>query len=140
MTNQEGQSEYSQDFSSDMGIRINDLEERTNNNREKINLVSKNLIFIKEEYDEQIKKINKENAEIKKELKDLKRLIQNISHESEKWVRRDEIVLIERMLKDFQPLEFVRKKDLEEISKKKGEIIKPEEVERNKKPNKLLKT
>lgn len=137
MTNQEVTPNYNPDFISDISIRINDLEERTNNTREKINLVSKNFIFIKEEFDNKVEKIEKENAEIKKELVILKRNISNISQESEKWVRRDEIVLIERMLKDFQPLEFIRKKDLDEFLLKNRELNKKEASEKNKKPENL---
>jgi hypothetical protein len=137
MTNSEVDPNYNPDPTADINIRINDLEERTNNTREKVNLISKNFIFVKEDFDEKILKIEKENAEIKKELNGLKRSVLSISQESEKWIRRDEIILIERMLKDFQPIEFVRKKDLEELFIKYLELNKREGLEKNKKPGKL---
>jgi len=135
MTNGDGISNYNQDFTIELGIRINDLEERTNNIKEKINLVSKNFILVKEDFDERIGRIEKENSEIKKELSFLKKNLIGLMQETERWVRRDEIILIERMLKDFQPLEFIRKKDLEELLLKNKEIV----LEKNKKPKKLIK-
>ena len=44
--------------------------------------------------------------------------------EFNKFVKRDELVLVERMLKDFQPLEFMRKKDVEELINQKFSIKK----------------
>ena len=42
--------------------------------------------------------------------------MQSLFAETEKFARKDEMVLIERMLKDFQPLEFVRVKDVEKTT------------------------
>ena len=59
----------------------------------------------------------------KKDIERIKSIAENLLHESGKFVKRDEILLIERMLKDFQPLEFARIKDVEEmIGKKQGKF------------------
>jgi hypothetical protein len=135
MANEEVNNYY-QESPMDVNLILTDLEEKTTNLKEKINLISKNFIFLKEETEKKIDKIQDENSSLKKEIEHLKRAITNLSQEADKWIRRDEIVLIERMLKDFQPLEFVRKKDLEELmqeSKKESKKI----LERNKKPENL---
>lgn len=133
MAENEVDSGYQQDITGEFSIRINDLEEKTKTIKEKTNLISKNFIFVKQDMDEKIEKILNENSELKKELKEIKRNLSNLSEEAEKWIRRDEIVLIERMLKDFQPLEFVRKSDFQEMIKK----INQEGLEKNKNPKKL---
>jgi hypothetical protein len=125
---------YSQDFVAEANLRINDLEERMNTLKEKINLISKNFIDLKENNDERIEKIEKESSLIRTDISLAKKSLTSIQQESEKWVRRDEIVLIERMLKDFQPLEFIRKKDLNEIILKNQQIGEKENLEKNKKP------
>lgn len=114
MAGEEVTSDY-QDSSVDIGIILTDLEERSRNLRDKTNLISKNFIFLKEETSKKIDEIQNENDALRKEIESLKRTLTNLTQEAEKWIRRDEIILIERMLKDFQPLEFVRKKDLNEL-------------------------
>ena len=65
------------------------------------------------------KKEKLKNHEIKKELDKVKKISNALLSEFNKFVKRDEILLVERMLKDFQPLEFMRKKDVEELIAKK---------------------
>lgn len=137
MADKEVSPAYHSEGGIDINVRLNDLEERTNNLREKVNLVSKNFIIIKEELDERLDKIKKENFILNKNYERLRRVVEMLAQESEKWVRRDEMILIERMLKDFQPLEFVRKKDLDEILKKNHKLNGPLASEKNKKPKKV---
>jgi hypothetical protein len=137
MSNQEVIQNPNQDPSGEINIRINDLEEKNNNIREKINLISKNFIILKEDLEERIERIEKDHLIIKNELDKIKRSIINLSEESEKWIRRDEIILIERMLKDFQPIEFIRKKDLKELLLQFKKLNENEASEKNKKPKGL---
>jgi hypothetical protein len=139
MAEQEANQNYSQDFNAEASLRINDLEERVNTLKEKINLISKNFIDLKEDLDKRIEKIEKENSLIKSESSLIKKNITNLQQESEKWVRRDEIILIERMLKDFQPLEFARRKDLEELMQKIHPKKEKQISEKNKNPKTLKK-
>jgi len=134
MTLKEEDNAYGQDIMTEVSIRINELEERMKTTREKINLITRNFIFIKENFEEKVEKVEKENFELKQVLNDLKKGLSSLNQESEKWVRRDEIILIERMLKDFQPLEFVRRTDLEDRIGKNLKLNKKELLERNKNP------
>ncbi len=101
----------------DINTRIRDLEERNKIIKERVLLLGKNLILTKENSDEEIADLKKQTKQIQKELETLKEIIQNILSETNKFVRREEIRIIERMLNDFQPLEFMRKKDVEELIK-----------------------
>ena len=130
MAEKEAEQTYNQDFGADINVRVNDLEERMNTLKEKVNLVSRNFISLREDIEKRIDLIEDKNAEIKKVLEMLNKSLTNLAQDSGKWIRRDEIVLIERMLKDFQPLEFVRKKDLEEIMEK----LNKNNLEKNKNP------
>ena len=98
---------------SDFNTRLGDVDERNRLIRERVLLLGKNLISSKESTEEDIKEIKKENIEIKKDLEKLKKVSNSLLTEFNKFVKREEIILIERMLKDFQPLEFVREKDLD---------------------------
>lgn len=113
---------------SDIGVRMRELEERTNSLRDRILLLSKNIIDIRNEIDSKIKISGEQVSSSMKEFKKISREIKIVEDEISNFVRKDEIILVERMLKDFQPLEFVRTKDLEEkvleiISKKEEKKI-----------------
>ncbi len=106
---------------SDLGTRMRDMEERTSSLKERLKLINTNMIDSKEEIEQRVLAIEKQNALLAKDIEKINNTIQNILSETNNFVRKDEIILVERMLKDFQPLEFVRKKDLEEFQEKKKE-------------------
>lgn len=112
----EGQVQF---LLSDFNTRLRDTEERNQLVRERILLLGKNLIESKQGLETEIKDLKKQTSEIKRDLEKLQRLSKSIIKETEKFVKRNEILIIERMLKDFQPLEFMRKKDVEELIKEK---------------------
>jgi len=100
---------------SDFNTRLRDLEERNRLIRERVLLLGQNLITSRQELEEELTKIKKQNNQMSKDFTKLKSLSENIVEEIGKFVKRDEMVVIERMLKDFQPLEFMRKKDVESL-------------------------
>ncbi len=100
---------------SDFNTRLRDIDERSRLIRERVLLLGKNLISTKQDTEDDLKTIKKENAEIKEDLAKLKKVSSSLLSEFNKFVKRDEMVLVERMLKDFQPLEFMRRKDVEEL-------------------------
>lgn len=104
---------------SDFNTRLRDIEERNRVVKERVLLLGQNLISSREDVDKEIEFLKKETTIAKKEISKIKSLVENILAETDKFVRRDEIALIERMLKDFQPLEFARIKDVEEMIGKK---------------------
>jgi len=99
---------------SDLTSRIREIEEKTNSIKERLLLFGKNLIETKEELEEKSKTTDKELGKSLQGIKEISNNIKLIEEETSNFVRKDEIILVERMLKDFQPLEFVRTKDLEE--------------------------
>ena len=99
----------------DFNTKLRDIDERNRLIRERVLLLGKNLISSRQELEDELKEIKKENADMKKDIEKIKRISNNLLSEFNKFVKRDEMVVIERMLKDFQPLEFIRKKDVEEL-------------------------
>jgi len=99
----------------DFNTRLRDIDERNRLIRERVLLLGKNLITSKQELETELKNLKKENSEIKKDIGKLKDIASSLVSEFGKFIKKDEMVLVERMLKDFQPLEFMRKKDVEEL-------------------------
>ena len=104
---------------SDFNTRLKDTDERNKLIRERVLLLGKNLISSRQENEDELKILKQENIQIKQDLEKLKKTSNSLLAEFNKFVKREELTLIERMLKDFQPLEFVRMKDLEEALHKK---------------------
>lgn len=100
---------------SDFNTRLGDLDERNRLIRERVLLLGKNLISSRQDTEDEIKEIKKDNQQIKKDLTEIKKVSNKLISEFNKFVKKEEILLIEKMLKDFQPLEFMRKKDVEEL-------------------------
>jgi hypothetical protein len=103
---------------SDFNTRLKDTDERNKLIRERVLMLGKNLISSRKESEDEVKIIKQENVQIKQDLEKLKRVSNSLLTEFNKFAKREELTLIERMLKDFQPLEFMRKKDVEELISK----------------------
>ena len=99
----------------DFNTRLRDIDERNRLIRERVLLLGKNLISSRQDTEDELKEIKKDNQQIKKDIEEIKKVSNKLITEFNKFVKREEIILIERMLKDFQPLEFMRKKDVEEL-------------------------
>ena len=99
----------------DFNTRLRDIDERNRLIRERVLLLGKNFISSRQNTDEEIKKIKKENQEITKKIEKIEKISNSLLTEFNKFVKREEVMIIERMLKDFQPLEFMREKDVEEL-------------------------
>jgi len=115
MAEQQTQGENFQFLISDFNTRLRDLDERNRLIRERVLLLGKNIISSRQELDESMSEIKKENQEIKRSLEKLEHTSKLLITEINKFVKREELGVTERMLKDFQPLEFVRKKDVEKM-------------------------
>ncbi|VVB80738.1 Uncharacterised protein [uncultured archaeon] len=115
MAEVEQQDSQLQFLLSDISTRIRDIEERNNSMKERVMMLGQNLINTKENIEERVETIEKQNSQISLDLKKLKSEMNTLSSEINNFTRKDEIILVERMLKDFQPLEFVRRKDVEEM-------------------------
>jgi SMC interacting uncharacterized protein involved in chromosome segregation len=99
----------------DVSTRLRDLDERNKIIRERVLLIGRNLIDVKEDSDEEIRRLKREIDFLKRETEKLTKISKSLLIGLDSFVKKEEIVLVERMLKDFQPLEFVRRKDVEEM-------------------------
>jgi signal transduction histidine kinase len=115
MGDEQSNVENNQPFLSDLNTRLIDIDERSRLIRERVLLLGKNLLSSRQEIEDELKEIREENKIIKSDIEKIKKLTSGLLNEFSKFTKRDEMYLIERMLKDFQPLEFMRKKDVEEL-------------------------
>ena len=107
----EMQSEDSS-FWANMNVRFRDLEEKSRMLRDRILLIGQNLIETKEKTSEDILEIKKELEILKKNMERLISFLETASAEFSKFARKEDLEILAKQAKMFQPLDFVRKKDL----------------------------
>ena len=105
-------------YYADIGTRIRDLEEKQRISKDRLLLIGENLIDAKEKMNEDLLKIKKDIQEIKMTMNRLKSFIETASSEFSDFARKEDFEILVKQAKMFQPLEFVRKSDLEKLKKK----------------------
>ena len=99
-------------------LKIRDIESKQRILKDKLTLVGDNLIEFKE-------KVFLENIEMKKNIEKLnesmKRMIsflESASSEFSKFARKDDVEILVKQAKMFQPMDLVTKSDLEKLKKR----------------------
>lgn len=100
---------------SDFNARLRDTEEKNRVLKERIVILGNNILTLKDNLDNSLAGLKKDVSSLKKDVENIKSLLENFVNESNSFVRKDEVALIERMLKDFYPLEFAREKDMRDL-------------------------
>jgi len=107
----------------EFGTRLNELEEKQRLLKDRTLLIGNNLITNKEDFDKKDLDFRKKISEIDLELKSIKQLNKRIIYELENFARKEEVLILEKQFKIFEPLKFARIDDVkkiveEELSKK----------------------
>ena len=99
-------------FFSSFPVKIRDLEEKQRMLKDRLVLIGQNLIETKEKTNSDLLGIKKDIELIKRNLERLVSFIETASSEFSKFARKEDLEILSKQAKMFQPLEFVRKKDL----------------------------
>lgn len=105
-------------FIAEISTRLKDLEEKQRMLKERLLLIGGNFIEIKEETDKKILEIKKDVEAIKQNTNRLSSFLETASKEFSKFARKDDLEILSKQAKMFQPLEFVHKGDLEKAKRK----------------------
>ena len=114
---QEQQGDYYELFSN-ASVRIRDLEEKQNVSKDRLLLIGKNFLETKEDTNEKIIEIKKDIGKIKEDTKNSFDLVESISNEITKFAKKEDLDILSKQAKMFQPLEFVRKSNLKKLKRK----------------------
>ena len=109
---EEVQADYSQIFG-EMNTKVRDLEEKQKILKNRLLLIGENLIEIKENSNEKILEIKKDIETIKRNMEKLLSFLEAASGEFSKFARKEDLDILTKQAKMFQPLEFVRRSELE---------------------------
>lgn len=99
-------------FLADLNMRFRDFEEKNRMLKDRLLLIGQNLIEAREKTNADIIELKKEVDIIKKNIERLVSFIETASAEFPKFARKEDLDILAKQAKMFQPLDFMRKKDL----------------------------
>lgn len=99
----------------DPNLKLRDLEEKQRILKERLLLIGQNLIETKEKNQQDFLEIKKNIERMKQDIERMKSFIETVSSEFSKFARKEDLEILTKQAKMFQPLEFVRKSDLEKL-------------------------
>lgn len=106
-------------ISYEIGLKLRDLEENQKLMRERILLIGNNIIESEEKLGKEITEIKKQMYNLQSDVKRIKDIISSLSEEIEKSARKEELAILSRQFKMFEPLNYVRMQDIDKIIEEK---------------------
>ncbi len=95
--------DYSTQIFSDINTKIRDIEEKQRVLKDRILLIGQNLIDIKERNDEKMLEMKKSIEIIKQKIERIASFTETISGEFSKFARKDDLEILAKQAKMFQP-------------------------------------
>jgi hypothetical protein len=105
-------------YFSEISMRLKDLEEKHRIIKDRTLIIGNNLLEMKDQLRETITEIKKDIGILKRDSERIKSFIETISDEFSKFARKEDLNILIKQAKMFQPLELVTKKDLERLKNK----------------------
>jgi hypothetical protein len=102
---------------SEFGTRLTEIEEKQRLIKDRLLLIGENLISTKEDIEKQNLEFKTKIKQTDSEIKALKQITKRIVDELGNFARKPELEILQRQMKMFQPLEFARIQDINEVVK-----------------------
>ena len=99
----------------DFNTRINSIEERHNMLKERLLLVSQSFLKTEERSGKELALVKEEMRELRLDIDRMNENLQHLIRESSEFARRDELKVIEKYLKLWEPLKFVKENDVKKM-------------------------
>lgn len=108
-------SNYFEQPLDDLSSKVRNLEEKQRVLKDQTLLIGKNLIESKEKNFQRTTEIKKELELIRQDLEKLSSFVELISGEFSKFAKKEDLEILSKQAKMFQPLNFVTKEELESL-------------------------
>jgi hypothetical protein len=105
------QTDYGGQFLIDLNSKIRDIEEKQKILRDRLLLIGQNLVEIKEGTNQKMLEIRKDVELMKQAIERLSSFLETVSGEFSKFAKKEDLDILIKQAKMFQPLEFIRRKD-----------------------------
>jgi hypothetical protein len=100
---------------SEFNVKISDLESKHELLRERVITLGDSFIKNRERLKKEINFVKDELREIKNSLHELDEKVSQIINETENFARKEELRLLERYMKLWEPLKFVKAEEVKEM-------------------------
>ncbi|MFH1311199.1 MAG: hypothetical protein ABIH65_02230 [Nanoarchaeota archaeon] len=94
----------------DINTKIRDLEEKNRMLKDRLLLIGQNLVEIKEKTNSDILELKKDIEIIKTNMGRVVSFLETASQEFSKFARKEDLEILSKQAKMFQPLKLIRKK------------------------------
>ncbi len=94
---------------------LRDLEEKQRILKDRLILIGQNLIEVKEQSEKDILDLKKSLEILKQETERIRSFIETISSEFSSFARKEDLNILIKQAKMFQPLDLVTRSDLEKL-------------------------
>ena len=113
----EEQYNYSGQVYGEVYTKIRNLEEKQRILKDRLLLIGQNLIDTKEQHNGKIIDLKKDVEIIKNDVEKIKSFLETISGEFSKFARKEDLQILAKQAKMFQPLDFITKKEFDKLKK-----------------------
>lgn len=110
-----GELDYENQYFTETSTKVRDLEEKQRIIKDRILLIGQNLIEMKEDVHLNFLEIKKDVEIMKRDIERLKSFFETISGELSKFAKKDDLEILSKQAKMFQPLEFITRGNLEKL-------------------------
>ena len=97
----------------DANGRIRNLEEKQRILKDRLILIGQNLIETKEKTNEKILEIKRDVEILKQNMERMMSFLESASTEFSKFAKKEDLEILSKQARMFQPIDFITKKDLE---------------------------
>ncbi len=105
----EEQVNYTGQYFGDINSKMKDLEEKQRILKDRLLLIGQNLIETKEETNQKILEIKKNIEIIKQNMERIISFVEIASSEFSKFARKEDLEILSKQAKMFQPLKLIKK-------------------------------
>jgi hypothetical protein len=99
----------------EFNTKINDIEERHNLLKEKVLLLSQSFLKESDRSNKELALIKSDIRDIKIEVERTKEALQHIITESAEFARKEELAVLQKYMKIWDPLKFVKEEDVQRM-------------------------
>jgi hypothetical protein len=109
------EEEYENQYFTETSTKVRDMEEKQRIIKDRILLIGQNLIEMKGDIQITFLGIKKDIEIMKRDIERLKSFFEAASGEFSKFAKKEDLEILTKQAKMFQPLELVTKSDLEKL-------------------------
>ncbi|HIH17491.1 MAG TPA: hypothetical protein HA282_05540 [Nanoarchaeota archaeon] len=99
---------------SDFAGRVKALEEKFNLLRERVLVLTQNFVSRERDLQKELDMIQDENKNLRLEMRKLSERFESMVSRQEDYARKEELAVVEKYFKLFEPIKFVTSEEIEE--------------------------